>query len=177
MAAVSSPLALPGLPLLEQTPILIEKMLSSANDEQMRWKPAADRWSISEVLAHLADVEQVVFRKRIQMMLDSENPSLENYDQNAAYAAGKYSGGKPRERLRSFSHERDRSLSWLRYVPPVMISRTGQHSELGKVTIGNVLNAWASHDLGHVRQIAELYRAIAFYPSMGPFERYYTLKP
>jgi hypothetical protein len=177
MAAFSNPLALPGLPLLEQTPILIEKMLSAANDEQMQWKPAADRWSISEVLAHLADVEQVVFRKRIQMMLDSENPALENYDQSAAYAAGKYSGGKPRERLRSFCHERDRNLSWLRYVPPAMISRTGRHSEQGKVTIGNILNAWASHDLGHVRQIAELYRAAAFYPAMGPFQRYHMLKP
>ena len=177
MAAIPSPLALPALPLLEQTPIIIEKMLSSANDEQMQWKPTADRWSISEVLAHLADTEQHGFRKRVQAMLDAENPALENYDQEAAYAAGKYSGGKPRERLRNFCHERDRSLSWLRYVPPAMISRTGQHSEVGTITIGNVLNAWASHDLGHIRQIAEIYRAVAFYPSLGPFQRYHKLKP
>jgi len=176
MAAIPSPLALPGLPVLEQTPIIIEKMLSAANDAEMQWKPAVDRWSISEVLAHLADMERVN-RGFVQKMLDGENPVLEGYDQNAAYAAGKYSGGKPRERLRSFCHERDRSLSWLRYVPPTMISRIGQYGELGKVTIGNLLNEWVCHDLGHVRQIAEIYRAVAFYPSMGPFERYYVLKP
>lgn len=62
MAAVPSPLALPGLPLLEQTPILIEKMLSSANDEQMQWKPAADRWSISEVLAGISP--RIIFHLR-----------------------------------------------------------------------------------------------------------------
>ena len=93
MAATPSPHTLPGLAVLEQTPIIIEKIIWAASEEQMSWKPAMDRWSISEVLAHLADVESVGFRERIQKMLDKNNPQLEAYDQNAAYAAGKYMGG------------------------------------------------------------------------------------
>ena len=177
MAASPSPHALPGLPVLEQTPIIIEKIIWAASEEQMNWKPAMDRWSISEVLAHLADVESVGFRERIQKMLDSDNPKLESYDQNAAYAAGKYTGGKPRENLKKFCHERDRTLSWLRYVPATMVARTGQHSHLGAITIGQLMNEWAFHDLGHIRQIAELYRSRAFYPAIGPFQTYYTIKP
>jgi hypothetical protein len=177
MAATASPQALPGLATLEQTPMIFEKMLAGASDEQMNWKPSAERWSISEVLGHLADVEAVVFRERVRKMVDRENPQIEGYDQNAAYAAGKYSGGKPRDNLKKFCHERDRSLSWLRYVSPAMISRTAQHSELGKISIANVLNAWAFHDLGHIRQVAELYRAQVFYPHMGAVQRYYTVKP
>ena len=53
MAATPSPDALPGLAVLEQTPIIIEKIVWAANDEQLHWKPAPDRWSISEVLAQL----------------------------------------------------------------------------------------------------------------------------
>lgn len=176
MAATPSPHTLPGLAVLEQTPIIIEKIVWAANDEQMHWKPAIDRWSISEVLAHLVDLE-VVFRGRIQKMLDQNNPSLEAHDQNAAYAKGEYSSGKARENLKKFCHERDRSLSWLRYVPATMISRTGQHTELGSITVGQLMNEWAFHDLGHIRQITELYRSRAFYPSIGPFQRYYTIKP
>ena len=177
MAATPSPHALPGLPVLEQTPIIIEKIIWAASDEQMHWKPAMDRWSISEVLAHLGEVEVLGFRDCIQKMLDRDNPELDAYDQNAAYGAGKYSGGKARENLKKFCHERDRTLSWLRYVPAAMVSRTGRHSEIGAISIGQLMNEWAFHDLGHIRQIAELYRSRAFFPSIGPFQRYYTIQP
>ena len=177
MAGIPSPDSLPGLAVLEQTPIIIEKIVWSANDEQMHWKPAADRWSISEVLAHLADVEVVGFRERVQKMMEKNNPALEPYDQNAAYAAGKYSSGKAREHLKMFCHERDRSLSMLRYVPSHAVARIGQHGKIGQISIGQLMNEWAFHDLGHIRQIAELFRSRAFFPSIGPFQQYYNIKP
>src|SRR5208282_4769561 len=124
MSASRAENALPGLPVLEQTPIIIEKIVHNATDEQMHWKPAVDRWSISEVLAHLAEVEVVGFRERIEHMLASDTPQLDAYDQNAAYAAGRYSQRKGRENLHLFCHERDRSLSFLRYVPAEAVSRT-----------------------------------------------------
>jgi len=176
VSAATSP-ALPGLVVLEQTPIILERLLVAATDEQLYCKPSADRWSISEVLAHLTEVEEVTFRHRVQLMMEQESPRIEPYDQNAAYAAGKYSGGRAREHLKRFCHERDRTLSWLRYVPPDVIARTGQHGELGRITVGELMHEWAFHDLGHIRQIAELYLAYAFYPRMGPFQRYYTVKP
>ena len=177
MSASSAPHTLPELAVLEQTPIILEKMLLAATGDQLCWKPSKGRWSIGEVLAHLADVEAIVFRARIQRMLEEKDPLFEDYDQEAAYATGKYSSGEARERLKEFCHERDRSLSLLRYAPASLASRTGRHVQLGPITATQVMNAWASHDLGHIRQIAELYRACAFFPSMGPFQRYYTLKP
>jgi hypothetical protein len=177
MPGTPNPDALPGLAVLEQTPIIIEKIVWFVTDEQMQWKPAPDRWSISEVLAHLADVEVAGFRDRIQKMVSEKNPKLEPYDQNKAYAEGKYSNGKAREHLRTFCHERDRSLSMLRYVPFSTIARIGQHGQLGQISVGQLMNEWAFHDLGHIRQIAELYRSQAFFPAMGPFQRFYTIKP
>jgi len=167
---------LPGLSVLEQSPIIFEKILLDVPASTMAWKPAADRWSISEVLAHLADVEEV-FRGRANRMVTEEMPQLESYDQNAAYAAGKYSKGTGRENLRKFCHERDRTLSLLRYLPEGAVTRAGQHSELGRITLSELLHEWAFHDLGHIKQIAELYRASHFYPKMGGFKKYYTVKP
>ena len=177
MAATRSPDALPGLAVLEQTPIIIEKIVWAASDEQLHWKPAPDRWSISEVLAHLADVEVVGFRDRIQLMLEKNNPQLDAYDQNGAYAAGRYSATKARENLKKFCHERDRSLSALRYVPPGVLARGGQHAKIGPITVGQLMNEWAFHDLGHIRQIAELARARKYQAAAGPMGTSYNLKP
>lgn len=176
MPAAAPAGALPGVTVLEQTPIIIEKIVLSATDEQMGWKPAMDRWSISEVLGHLAEAEVLGFRERVRVMMEEKNPAIESYDQNAAYAAGKYAG-LGRENLKKFCHERDRSLSFLRYVSPDVLGRKGQHSTIGSFTIGQLLNEWAFHDLGHIRQIAELLRSRAFYPHCGPFQQYYKINP
>ncbi len=167
---------LPGLSLLEQTPIIIEKILLDVPDSTLSWKPASDRWSISEVLAHLADVEQAN-RDRTRRMAQEDSPKLESYDQNAIYATGKYSGGSGRERLHTFCHERDRTLSMLRYLSDGALGRAGQHASIGRITLSDLLHEWAFHDLGHIRQISELYRSAAFYPKMGAFKTFYTVKP
>jgi hypothetical protein len=166
---------LPGISLLEQTPIIIEKILLDVPDSTLGWKPAMDRWSISEVLAHMTETDQI-FRERIRRIAQENTPAIEPFDQNASYAAGKYSG-TGREHLRNFCHERDRSLSLLRYLPEAAIGRAGKHAEIGTITISDHLHEWAFHDLGHIKQIAELYRARQFYPKMGGFKTYYTVKP
>lgn len=176
MGSAPSGDSLPGVAVLEQTPIIIEKLLLDAPQEALQWKPQMDRWSVSEVLAHLADIE-VFFRERVRKMVAEDAPQLGSYDQNAAYAEGKYSGGQAREHLHRFCHERDRTLSMLRYLPAAAVARTGQHAEIGRITVAEQLNEWAFHNLGHIRQISELYRARVFYPKMGSFKQYYTVKP
>jgi len=177
MKAAMNPAPLPGLAVLEQTPIILEKIVSLASEDQLHWKPSMERWSISEVLAHLADVEVAGFRERIERMVQEEMPQLAMYDQDAQYKAGRYTGGKAREHLKVFCHERDRSLSFLRYGSPAILARKGRHSQIGSITVAHIMNELAFHDLGHIRQIAELYRARAFYPHSGPFQQFYTIKP
>ncbi len=168
--------ALPGLAVLEQTPIIIEKIIHTASNQQLHWKPSMERWSIAEILAHLADVEDAGFRQRIKKMSEENSPFLESYDQNALYKAGKYAG-RAQDHLKNFCHERDRTLSWLRYLPAGVLSRTGKHQEFGPITVAHLMNEWALHDMGHIRQILEVYRAHAFYPHMGPFQKGYKLNP
>ncbi len=82
-----------------------------------------------------------------------------------------------RSLTRKFCHERDRSVATLRYLPASAGARTGQHAKLGTITVNEQMNEWAFHDLGHIRQIAELYRTRAFYEKSGPFQRYANPKP
>ncbi len=67
---------LPGISLLEQTPIIIEKILLDVPDATLGWKPAMDRWSISEVLAHMTEYDQI-FRERIRKIAQENNPAID----------------------------------------------------------------------------------------------------
>jgi hypothetical protein len=166
----------PEMAILEQSPIIIEKILIAAGPNELHWKPAPDRWSIGEVLGHLVDVEKMM-RARVQKMAQEDHPALQPYDQNHIAATGKYAEKTALEFLREFCHERDLSVSWLRYSYPAVGARTGRHAETGTITVAQQVSEWAFHDLGHIRQIAELYRARAFWPRLGAAQRYYRIAP
>jgi hypothetical protein len=161
-----------AIALLEKTPILFETLLRDVSAELLQWKPAPDRWSISEVLSHLADSERVL-SERARRLVEEDSPALKAYEQ----PEGGYAQGSAAEHLARFTAMRHATLTFLKAVPAAAGSRTGLHSEIGTITLGEMLNEWASHDLGHLRQIAELFRAHAFHPYAGPFQRYSNPKP
>jgi len=166
----------PAISLLEKTPILFETMLRDLSGELLHWKPAPDPWSISEVLAHLSELERI-FAERTLRMVAEDSPILEKYDQAVASGRGDYSRGSAGEHLAHFTRTRLSTLALLKGLPPSAGARTAVHSELGAITLAQMLNEWASHDLGHLRQIAELYRAHAFHLYAGPFQKYSNPKP
>jgi hypothetical protein len=165
----------PAISLLEKTPKILEMMLQDLSGELLHWKPGPDRWSISEVLAHISDMEQV-FAERSRRMVSEDSPALQRYDQ-AKSPGGDYSRGSAGEHLAHFVRARKTSTAFLKGLPASAEGRTGIHSELGSITLAQMLNEWASHDLGHIRQIAEIYRAHAFYPHAGAFQKYSNPRP
>ena len=166
----------PAVALLEKTPRLLETMLCDLPGELLHWKPAPERWSISEVLAHLAALEQVYAERALRIMAE-ESPALARYDLEGAKTRGEYSRGSAGENLALFTRTRRSTLALLVGLPASAGARTGVHSELGTITLSEMLNEWANHDLGHLRQIAELYRAHAFHPNSGPFMKYSNPQP
>jgi hypothetical protein len=68
-------------------------------------------------------------------------------------------------------------LAWLDSVHASVGGRTGRHAELGVITFNELLHEFAFHDLGHIRQVLELYLSHAFYPKMGAFQTYYQIHP
>ena len=166
----------PAISLLAKTPQILEKLLGDLPGELLHWKPNADRWCISEVLAHLAALEQV-YAERVLRIMAEDAPPLARYDLEGAKARGEYARGSAGENLAHFTRTRLSTLTMLEGLPPSAGARTGAHSELGPITLAELLHEWAGHDLGHVRQIAELYRARAFYPNSGPFKKYSNPQP
>jgi hypothetical protein len=168
-------LAFPGMRVLEQTPRVLRTLLAAATPEDLAWQPSPERWSISMVLAHLAEVEVKAFQTRFKAMADEDNAFLPSYDQLALFRS-RTQFEAPAE-LESFEQRRGETLTWLKSLPTSVATRSGRHEELGRLTFGQLLNEFAFHDLGHIRQVLELYRSHAFYPNMGVFQRYYKVSP
>jgi DinB superfamily len=162
---------------LESTPDILRTLLSHVSQAEADWKPAPQRFSIAEVLVHLYDTETQVFRTRVQRMVNEDCPQLATYDQEAIAAAGGYAGQGAQETLQNFHNHRTANLTYLKSLPAEIGDRVGMHPELGPITIAQLLNEWAFHDLGHLRQMAELVRAYRFYPNLGAFQKYYTVNP
>lgn len=169
--------AIPGLTQLEAMPAVLRTTLSGVTEEEARWNPAPDRWSILQVLGHLVHVERLGFRGRVERILAEENPLLPGYDPDVFAADGSYALPDLETALGLYERERAASLALLKTIAASALARTAVHGELGPLTLENLLNEWPFHDLGHLRQIAELVRAVRFYPNLGPWQKFYSLKP
>lgn len=162
---------------LSATPDIFRALLTGVSDEQASWKPAPDRFSIAELLEHLSQVEGHYFRLLADAIVSSDDPEVEGYDTDAYFAAGKYSQADAEESLAHWEEQREDNVEFLQGLAAAQFERTARHPELGRFTLAHLLNEWALHDLGHIRQLAELVRAQLYYPGIGPFQAQYTVRP
>jgi hypothetical protein len=166
---------LPCLDLLEATPGILRGLMSEISEEDARWKPAPDRFSIAEVLAHLSHSEGNCYRLRVDRFLAEDRPELEPDD--AQMWLDLYRDADPEDAFDHFEEQRETNVEFLRSLPANFGDRAAMHQEAGEITLSQMLHEWALHDLGHVRQIAELVRARKYVAGAGPLGKAYQLKP
>ena len=170
-------MSLPGLDQLEATPEILRLLMTGLSEEDASWKPAPNRFSIAEALEHLSHTEGHCFRTRVEAMVEEDNPPIEPYDPEVYFAAGQYSGRSAEDSFDHFEEQRELNLEYLRTLPASAADRVGAHRVLGVITVSQLLNEWAFHDIGHIKQIAEIIRALKYYPRMGPFQSQYKINP
>ena len=131
----------------------IDAMVAGVSPDVARWQPAPGKWSIHEILAHLADEERNDFRRRIDYMLNrpgEEWPAIhpEKYVREGAF------NNHSLDSLRTdFLLERQRSLAFLSGLHEADWSVTYTRHQMGEFTAASMLCAWAAHDMLHLRQI------------------------
>jgi hypothetical protein len=149
--------------------------MSDVSDEDARWKPAPERFSIAEVLAHLSHSEGHCYRARLDRFLTEDMPVFEPDD--AQMHLHLYKDGDPEEDFGHFEDQRATNIELLRGLTADAGSRKARHATAGEITLSQMLHEWALHDLGHVRQIAELVRARKYLAGAGPLGDDYQLQP
>ena len=76
-----------------------------------------------------------------------------------------------------FEEQRETNVELLRGLPAEAGDRKAMHREAGQITLSQMLHEWALHDVGHIRQIADLVRARKYLAGAGPLGASYQLKP
>jgi hypothetical protein len=120
--------------------------------EQLTARPEPGKWSIHQIVAHLADAE-LVHQVRVRFILFEDIPPLPAWDQD------RWMNGWMRERetfeqsLERFAVLRESTIRLLRATPEHDLRRTGVHAERGVQMAGDFIILIAGHDVNHLSQI------------------------
>ena len=146
---------LPCLDLLEATPVILRGLMSEISVEDARWKPAADRFSIAEVLSHLSHSEGHCYRARLDRFLNEQMPEFEPDD--AQMYLEVYKNADLNADFEHFEEQRKNNIELLRGLPPATGNRKALHRTAGEITLSNMLHEWSLHDLGlHAPRVQRL---------------------
>src|SRR5574341_363281 len=137
------------------TPGRIRKLVRGLPPRRLKRRPAPGKWSIAEILAHLADAE-LVGGNRIRMILGAPGTPIQAFDQDDWARTMRYHKQDARASLEAFCVLRERNLALLRSLTPRQWKQYGMHQERGKETVARVAEMFAGHDLNHLGQIERL---------------------
>lgn len=136
----------------------IRLFAENVSDEQARWRPIPESWSILEVINHLYDEEREDFRVRLEIILANTSAPWPPIDPQGWVTSRKYNERDLGESVNRFLVEREKTLSWLRNLENPDFEMV-YPSPFGSMSAGDMFAAMVSHDLLHLRQLVELHWA------------------
>jgi len=137
------------------TPQRLARLTKGTPTAKLRKKPAPDKWSAAEILAHLADAE-IVISWRLRAILGASGTPIQAYDQDVWAREGRYAKKDPRVSLAQFRAFREANLAFFKSLTPEQWKRYGMHEERGQETIERFLRLTAGHDLNHLAQLEKI---------------------
>jgi uncharacterized damage-inducible protein DinB len=141
-----------------ETPKKLHTLIKPLNKKQLMQPPEPGKWSIAEILAHLADAE-LVGGWRMRLILGSNGVSLQPFDQDVWAKTFAYAQRDPAASLEIFRVLRESNLGMLKSLPENLWENYGMHQERGKETITHIVRMFAGHDLNHLSQVESISKA------------------
>ena len=133
----------------------LERLIKGVSPAKLRKRPAPDKWSVAEILAHLADTE-IVGGWRMRAILGAPGTPIAAFDQDSWVTAGHYEKRDPWKSLEQFRALREANLALLKSLTPEQWTHFGMHSERGEETIEHITKMFAGHDLNHIAQVERI---------------------
>jgi hypothetical protein len=115
-------------------------------------RPARGKWSVADILAHLAD-DELVGGFRMRLIVGAPGTPVQGFDQDRWAETGKYNKRDPKKSLELFRTVREANLAFYKSLTPAQRKLHGIHSERGKESVEYVFRLFAGHDLNHLNQI------------------------
>jgi len=129
--------------------------IKGLDKKKLNKRPAPGKWSIAEILAHLADTE-VVGSWRMRIVLSQNGAPLHAFDQDTWASTFNYQKSDAKRSLETFRTLRENNLAMLKKVPKELWENYGQHTERGQEKISHIVHMFAGHDLNHLGQVEQI---------------------
>jgi hypothetical protein len=133
----------------------LKQLTHRLTPKQLKWKSEPGKWSIAEILAHLADAE-IVSSWRMRSVIGASGEEIQPFDQDVWASTFEYAKRDPKQSLEVFRVLREGNLAMLKALPRDKWESYGMHLERGKETISHIARMFAGHDTNHVLQIERI---------------------
>jgi uncharacterized damage-inducible protein DinB len=141
------------LAVLRDTPERLVTLVAGLDPARLTRPAAAGKWSVRDIVCHLADTE-IVFAFRLRQTVAESHHVIQPFDQDAWAAS--YARLESADALRAFAALRMWNLAFLGAVLPTAHDRPVTHPERGTMTLQDIVETMAGHDLNHRQQIEML---------------------
>jgi DinB family protein len=141
---------------LARTPERVKQLVGDLDERQLRHKPSPERFSVTEIVLHLRDLDVEGYAVRVRRMLAEERPVLVDVDGQRLAQERKYNEQALAPALQEFAASRRASVAFLRTVVKRDLTRKAQLEPLGTVTLAQLLDRWREHDQEHLVELEQL---------------------
>ncbi|MFA5897522.1 MAG: DinB family protein [Hyphomicrobium sp.] len=148
------------LAVLRETHAALTRVIDGLSPAQLRQPESPGKWSIAQVLQHLADSD-LVWGWRLRLILSHDRPTITGYDQDLWANRLNYAESDPAEALATFDVLRRGNVRLIERATPDDLQRVGVHAERGDESVAHLCRLYAGHDLSHLRQIDRIRAAVS----------------
>lgn len=141
---------------LAATPRAIEALADGLDVDALRWRPRTGEWCLTEVLAHLLDLERTLFLPRLRRIAAEDRPAFEAFDPDTWAGERDHRMRDFGADLKAFAQARADTLRFLEALPRGAAERLGLSGHFGPVTLAQYATHAADHDLEHLAQMRDL---------------------
>ena len=141
-------------------------LMEGLTSAQLRQPEAPGKWSMIQVLEHLAD-QELVNSFRLRSVIAEDEPVLGGYDQDRWAQRLNYGEADAPTLLEELAVLRRRNLRLLERLTPAELERVGRHAERGRESAARICALTAGHDLVHRQQLARIRAAVSRTPGTG----------
>jgi hypothetical protein len=141
--------------VLRETPAALQRFLDTVPRQIVTTPEAPGKWSIGEVVQHLADSD-LVGGFRLRMVLAHDRPPLTGYDQDLWASRLHYRDADVHDAFEQFTAVRRANLRLWERLTPTDLTRVGRHGERGEESLEHMRRLYAGHDVLHLKQLERI---------------------
>lgn len=134
---------------------ILAGLIGGVSQARLAARPQPGKWSIAEILAHLAE-DEIATAWRYRQMVEHSGIELAGFDQDLWASLGNYAARDPQESLALFGLLRKANLDFLRGLNAEQWECFGIHAERGRITVRDLAAHMAGHDANHLEQIRRM---------------------